>query len=71
MSRSRPYQHLGGPELVRKLFDAALSSEAKVFEDLLYEVEGGDDHWNGRKMSNLRSVIVECANRVFEASIEI
>jgi hypothetical protein len=42
MPQSRPYANLTGPELLKKLFDAAFSSEAKLFEDLLYELDGGD-----------------------------
>ena len=67
MPRSRPYANLTGPELLKKLFDAAFSSEAKLFEDLLYELDGGDADYDGRsKLKNIRPVLVKVANRVFE-----
>ena len=72
MPRSRPYANLTGPELLKKLFDAAFSAEAKLFEDLLYELDGGDDDYDGRaRLKNIRPVLIEVANRVFETSIEI
>ena len=38
--RPRPFVNLGNADLVKQLFDAAFASNAALFEDLLFELEG-------------------------------
>jgi len=65
--RPRPFSNLGGAELIQQLFDAAFVSDAERFEDLLFEIEGGEDDYMGRsKLSFIKAPIVEAARRVFE-----
>jgi hypothetical protein len=67
MPRLRPYTGLGNTDLVEQLFDAAFEKDAKRFEDLLYEVEGGEDGYSGRSNLNLvRAPLAKAARRVFE-----
>jgi hypothetical protein len=67
MLRRRTYTDLGSAALVEQLFDAAFEKDAKRFEDLLYEVEGGGDGYSGRSNLNLvRAPLAKAARRVFE-----
>ena len=53
--------------LVKQLFDAAFASNAALFEDLLFELEGGEDGYSGRsKLSFIKAPLVEAARRAFE-----
>ena len=66
MPRPRPFSNLGSAELVKSLFDAALASDAVRFEDLLFELQGGEDDYHGRKsLSFIKSVLVDVSQRVF------
>lgn len=68
MSRIRPYSQLGNPEIVEQLFDAAFKRDAVRFEDLLYEIEGGEPPYYGRSnLSNIRLPLINAAKRVFES----
>lgn len=67
MPKRRPYSSLGSAELVEQLFDAAFGKDANRFEDLLYEVQGGEDGYVGRSnLSNIRLPLVNAAQKVFE-----
>jgi hypothetical protein len=72
MPRPRPFSSLGNPELVKQLFDAAFASNAARFEDVLFEIEGGDTDLTGRlhsgrgNLENIRAPLIEAAKRVFE-----
>jgi hypothetical protein len=67
MPRSRPYSQLSNADLVEQLFDAAINSDATRFEDLLYEVEGGENNYFGRSnLNNIRVPLINAAKRVFE-----
>jgi hypothetical protein len=67
MPRRRIYTDLGSAALVEQLFDAAFEKDAKRFEDLLYEVQGGEDGYRGRSNLDLVCVpLVKAAQRVFE-----
>ena len=69
MARPRPHQNLDNPKLVKAVFDAAFDSDAKRFEELVYELQGGDiDHSGRSKLKNLSSVLVEVAYRVFDSN---
>jgi hypothetical protein len=68
MARVRPYQNLDSPQLLKAVFDAAFDSDAKRFEELIYELQGGDiDHAGRSKLKNISSVLVEVAHRVFDS----
>jgi hypothetical protein len=67
MPRPRPFSNLGSADLVKQLFDAAFASNATRFEDLLFEIEGGEDNYPGRGgLKEIRNPLVEAAKRVFE-----
>jgi hypothetical protein len=67
MPRSRPFSNLGSAELVQQLFDAAFVSDAARFEDLLFEIQGGEDDYKGRGgLSFIKAPLIEAAQRVFE-----
>ncbi len=67
MPRPRPFSNLGSSDLVKQLFDAAFASNATRFEDLLFEIEGGEDNYPGRGgLREIKSPLVEAAKRVFE-----
>jgi hypothetical protein len=67
MPRPRPFSTLGSSELVKQLFDAAFASNAARFEDLLFELQGGEDDYVGRSgLSFIKAPLVEAAQRVFE-----
>jgi len=67
MPRPRPFSNLGNAELVQQLFDAAFVSDAARFEDLIFEVQGGEDDYTGRgKLNFIKSPLIEAAQRVFE-----
>ena len=67
MPRPRPFSNLGSADLVKQLFDAAFASNATRFEDLLFEIEGGEDNYPGRGgLKEIRSSLLEAAKRVFE-----
>jgi len=52
---------------VKQLFDAAFASNAARFEDLLFELEGGEDGYGGRSgLSFIKAPLVEAAKRAFE-----
>jgi len=66
MPRPRPFSSLGSAELVKQLFVAAFASNATKFEDLLFEIEGGEDDYVGRGgLSNIKAPLVEAARQVF------
>jgi hypothetical protein len=66
MTRPRPFSNLGSAELVKALFDSAIASDAARFEDLLFELQGGEDDYAGRKsLGFIKSVLVDVAQRVF------
>jgi hypothetical protein len=67
MPRPRPFSNLGSSDLVKQLFEAAFASNATRFEDLLYEIEGGEDGYTGRSgLAFIKPALVEAAKRVFE-----
>ena len=67
MPRPRPLISLGSAELVKELFAAAFASDATKFEDLLFEIEGGEDGWVGRKkLHNIKAPLCDAARRVFD-----
>ena len=67
MPRLRPFSRITGAELVEELFAAAFASDATKFEDLLFEIEGGEDDWDGRdKLRNIKAPLCEAARRVFD-----
>lgn len=67
MPRPRPFVNLGSKDLVKQLFDAAFSSNASRFEDLLFEIEGGEDDYAGRGgLAFIKQPLLEAAKKVFE-----
>lgn len=67
MPRPRPFSNLGSAELVKQLFDAAFASNATRFEDLLFEIAGGEDDYSGRSgLGFIKTPLLEAAKRVFE-----
>jgi hypothetical protein len=67
MPRRRLYTDLGSSELVEHLFDAAFGTDAQRFEDLIYEIQGGEDGYQGRgNLTLIRAPLVKAAQRVFE-----
>jgi hypothetical protein len=67
MPRPRPFSNLGSSDLVKQLFDAAFASNATRFEDLLFEIEGGEDGYTGRSgLAFIKPPLIEAAKRVFE-----
>lgn len=67
MPRPRPYSHLGSSDLVKELFDAAFEVDAAKYEDLRFEIEGGEDGHDGRsKLANIKDSLLEAAQRVFD-----
>ncbi len=72
MPRPRPFSSLGSAELVKQLFDAAFASNAARFEDVLFEIEGGDTDLSGRlhsgrsNLENIKTPLIDAAKRVFE-----
>jgi hypothetical protein len=70
--RPRPFSNLGSADLVKQLFDAAFSANAARFEDLLFELEGGEDGYSGRSgLSFIKAPLAEAAKRAFEKDISI
>jgi|LakMenEpi03Aug12_release.lakeMendotaPanAssembly.Ray.scaffolds.fasta_scaffold3577521_1 hypothetical protein len=70
--RPRPFSNLGSADLVKQLFDAAFASNAARFEDLLFELEGGEDGYTGRGgLSFIKAPLVEAAKRVIETETYI
>ena len=67
MPRPRPFSSLESPELVKELFAAAFASDATKFEDLLFEIEGGEDDYAGRGgLSFIKAPLCEAARQVFD-----
>ena len=67
MPRPRPYASLGTSELVEQLFESAFGKDANRFENLLYEIQGGEDGYMGRgSLNNIRQPLVHAAQKVFE-----
>ncbi len=67
MPRPRPFSSLGSAELVKELFAAAFASDATKFEDLLFEIEGGEDDYAGRGgLSFIKAPLCEAARQVFD-----
>ena len=67
MPRLRPFSSLGSAELVNQLFVAAFASNATKFEDLLFEVEGGEDDYAGRGGLNfIKAPLCKAARQVFD-----
>ena len=67
MPRPRPFSSLGSAELVKELFAAAFASNATKFEDLLFEIEGGEDDYAGRGGLNfIKAPLCEAARQVFD-----
>ncbi len=72
MPRPRPFLNLGSADLVKQLFDAAFTSNAARFEDVLFEIEGGEDNYVGRGgLREIKAPLVEAAKRVFESETYI
>lgn len=64
--RPRPFSQLLTADVVKRLFEAAFDSDAKAFEDLEYELIGGDEQWSGRGIQNaLREAIIDAARKAF------
>ena len=67
MPRPRPFSSLESPELVKELFAAAFASDATKFEDLLFEIEGGEDDYAGRGgLSFIKAPLCAAAWHVFD-----
>ncbi len=65
--RPRPYSNLGSAELVKELFDAVFEQDAAKYEDVRYEIEGGEDNYAGRTgLRFIKVPLLEGAQRVFD-----
>ncbi len=67
MPRVRPYQGLSSAGLVKELFDAAFEVDAAKYEDVRFEIGGGEDDYLGRgQLSKIKNELFEAAQRVFD-----
>jgi len=64
--RPRPYLNLGSEALIAKLFEVAFNHDAKNFEDVRFEIVGGEDGWAGRTTVRYAPQLIQAAERVLE-----